>query len=148
VNSRPELSLRSQVGDPADETQGGVVHSHGEIVINRPPAEVFDVVADTSKEPEYNPRSLSSATHMPSTDLHRTLTFDPDPEGTRMRWSWDLEPDGALRGLARPRQTFGLDDMVRYGWTLLGETPNEEVVFGQIGRPWKPVGASAGIPAT
>ena len=85
---------------------------------------------------------------MPSMHLHRTLTFDPDPEGTRMHWSWDLEPDGALRGLARPRQTFGLDDRVRYGWTLLGGTPNEEVVFGQIGRPWKPVGASAGIPAT
>ena len=81
-----------------------MVHSHGEIVINRPPAEVFDDVADTSKEPEYNPRSLSSATRMPSMDLHRTLTFDPDPEGTRMHWSWDLEPDGALRGLALPRQ--------------------------------------------
>ncbi len=40
--------------------------------------------------------------------------------------------------------TFGLDDMVRYGWILLGEEPGVEIVFGQIGRPWKPVGASTG----
>ena len=29
-------------------------------------------------------------------DLHGTLTFDPDPAGTRMRWSWDLQPGGVL----------------------------------------------------
>ena len=33
-----------------------MVHIHGDIVINRPPEEVFDVVADTTKEPHYNPR--------------------------------------------------------------------------------------------
>ena len=39
----------------------------------------------------------------------------------------------------------------RSGWTtwsatgiLLGEEPGVEIVFGQIGRPWKPVGASSG----
>lgn len=47
-------------------------------------------------------------------------------------------------GAGIPSTTFGLDDMVRYGWTLLGEVPDEQVVFGQIGRPWKPVGASDG----
>lgn len=47
-------------------------------------------------------------------------------------------------GAGMPSTTFGLDDMVRYGWTLLGEVPDEQVVFGQIGRPWKPVGASDG----
>ena len=55
---------------------------------------------------------------------------------------WAERDDGP--GSSTPSTTFGLDDMVRYGWTLLGEAPNEEVVFGQIGRPWKPVGASAG----
>ena len=116
-----------------------MVHIHGAIVIDRPPEEVFDVVADTSREPDYNPRmrhaerltngplgvgtrfhaetdsmgrpvdmvieitdyqrprSLSSATHMASMDLHGTLTFDPVPEGTLMRWSWELEPGGLLR---------------------------------------------------
>ena len=33
-----------------------MVHIHGEIIINRPLEEVFDVVADTSREPRYNPR--------------------------------------------------------------------------------------------
>ncbi|HEY4993153.1 MAG TPA: hypothetical protein VII33_13850 [Nakamurella sp.] len=51
-----------------------MVHIHREIVINRPPGEVFEVVADTSKEPEYNPRSLSSTTYMSSMDLHGTLS--------------------------------------------------------------------------
>ena len=31
------------------------------------------------------PHCLSSTTHMSWMDLHGTLTFDPDPEGTRMR---------------------------------------------------------------
>jgi hypothetical protein len=48
---------------------------------------------------------------------------------------------------ARP-PTFRLDDMVGppIGWILLGEEPNVEIVLGQIGRPWKPVGASEGPP--
>jgi hypothetical protein len=45
-----------------------------------------------------------------------------------------------------PPRTFRLDDMVRYDWVLLGEEPNVEIVFGQIGRPWKPVDASSGPP--
>jgi hypothetical protein len=43
-----------------------------------------------------------------------------------------------------PPPTFRLGDMVRHGWILLGEEPNVEVVFGQIGRPWRPVGTSSG----
>jgi uncharacterized protein YndB with AHSA1/START domain len=38
------------------------------------------------------PRRLASTTHMSSMDIHYTLTFEPVPEGTRMRWSGDLEP--------------------------------------------------------
>ena len=47
---------------------------------------------------------------------------------------------------AEPPRTFTLDDMVRYGWVLLDEQPSVEIVFGQIGRPWKAVGASSGPP--
>jgi hypothetical protein len=43
-------------------------------------------------------------------------------------------------------RTFRLDDLVRYGWVLLDEQPTVEIVFGQIGRPWKAVGASSGPP--
>ena len=29
--------------------------------------------------------------------IRGTLTFEPHSAGTRMRWSWDLEPKGALK---------------------------------------------------
>ncbi|HVB64067.1 MAG TPA: SRPBCC family protein [Nitrolancea sp.] len=45
------------------------------------------------------PRRLASTTHLSSMDIEGTLTFDPVPQGTRMRWSWDLEPRGALKRL-------------------------------------------------
>jgi hypothetical protein len=35
-----------------------VAHIEGEIVIDRPVEEVFDVVADERNEPRYNPRLL------------------------------------------------------------------------------------------
>ncbi len=43
------------------------------------------------------PRRLEEIAHMSSMDLQGSLTFDPVPEGTRMRWSWDLEPRGILK---------------------------------------------------
>jgi uncharacterized protein YndB with AHSA1/START domain len=46
------------------------------------------------------PRRLSSTTRMPAMDIRGTLTFDPVPEGTRMRWHWELAPRGLLRLLA------------------------------------------------
>ena len=43
------------------------------------------------------PRRLASSTHMSSMDTQGALTFDAVPEGTRMRWSWDVEPRGMLK---------------------------------------------------
>jgi uncharacterized membrane protein len=43
------------------------------------------------------PRRLTSATHLSTMDIQGTLTFDPVPEGTRMRWSWNLQPQGMLK---------------------------------------------------
>jgi hypothetical protein len=48
------------------------------------------------------PRRLSSATHMSAMDIIGTLTFDPVPDGTRMRWSWGVEPHGLLLKLLTP----------------------------------------------
>jgi hypothetical protein len=48
---------------------------HGEIVIGRPAAEVFDYVADQSNEPEYNPRMRWA----------EKVTAGPVGEGTRFR---------------------------------------------------------------
>lgn len=43
------------------------------------------------------PRRLSSSTRMSGMDVHGTLTFDAVPEGTRMRWHWELAPRGLVR---------------------------------------------------
>lgn len=47
---------------------------------------------------------------------------------------------------AAPQRTFRLEDMIGppLSWVLLSEVPDAEIVLGQIGRPWKPVGASEG----
>ena len=46
------------------------------------------------------PSRLDSVTHMPSAETRGTLRFEPVPAGTRMRWSWDVEPRGFVKFLA------------------------------------------------
>ena len=68
------------------------------------------------------PRRLASSTHMSSMDTQGALTFDSVPQGTRMRWSWDVEPRGMLKLLSplvarmgrRQEQTIwtGLKDLL------------------------------------
>lgn len=43
------------------------------------------------------PRRLASSTHMPTMEIQGALTFEPVPEGTLMRWRWELQPRGVLR---------------------------------------------------
>ena len=42
-------------------------------------------------------RRLTSSTHLSNMDIQGTLTFDPVPEGTRMRWFWELKSRGMLK---------------------------------------------------
>ena len=128
---------------PRQERSPHMARIEGEIDIDRPVEEVFDVVADECNEPHYNPRllwvekissgpigrgarfraatntmgrpvdmtievtdyerprRLGSLTHMPAMEIRGALTFDPVREGTRMRWSWELQPRGVMR-LPRP----------------------------------------------
>lgn len=46
------------------------------------------------------PRRLASSTHLSAMDIQGTLTFEPVPEGTRMRWSWEVEPRGVFKLIA------------------------------------------------
>jgi polyketide cyclase/dehydrase/lipid transport protein/2-oxoacid dehydrogenase/acyltransferase catalytic subunit len=46
------------------------------------------------------PTTLGSTIRMATADIRGTLTFHPDPDGTRMRWAWQVTPKGALRLLA------------------------------------------------
>ncbi|HEX6663064.1 MAG TPA: SRPBCC family protein [Gaiellaceae bacterium] len=45
------------------------------------------------------PRRLASSTHSSMMDTVGALTFEPTSEGTRMRWSWDVQPRGMLRAM-------------------------------------------------
>lgn len=46
------------------------------------------------------PARLASRTTMRQADMVGTLTFEPAPSGTRMRWSWHVQPKGAVRLMA------------------------------------------------
>ena len=46
------------------------------------------------------PARLASHTIMRQADMDGTLTFEPAPYGTRMRWAWHVRPKGAVRLLA------------------------------------------------
>ena len=43
------------------------------------------------------PRRLVLRTHLSAMEIQGALTFDPVPEGTRMRWSWGVEPRGVFK---------------------------------------------------
>ena len=43
------------------------------------------------------PRRLASTTRLSTIHIVGTLSFDPVPAGTRMRWSWQVQPRGLLK---------------------------------------------------
>jgi Polyketide cyclase / dehydrase and lipid transport len=43
------------------------------------------------------PRRLALTAHLSPMEIRGGLTFEPVPEGTRMRWQWNLEPRGLLK---------------------------------------------------
>ena len=45
------------------------------------------------------PRRLASVTRSSMMVIEGALTFESVPPGTRMRWSWDVRPRGAMRVL-------------------------------------------------
>jgi uncharacterized protein YndB with AHSA1/START domain len=45
------------------------------------------------------PRRLASTTHLPAMEIRGDLTFEPVPEGTRMRWAWNVQARGLMRML-------------------------------------------------
>ena len=45
----------------------------------------------------HRPGGLASRTTMGQADIAGTLTFEPVPGGTRMRWAWVVRPKGASR---------------------------------------------------
>ena len=46
------------------------------------------------------PLRLASATRSSMMETEGALMFEPVPGGTRMRWSWDVRPRGAMKLMA------------------------------------------------
>ena len=56
------------------------------------------VVPMTIRVTEFErPRRIRERVEMQSMDLTGGLDFEPTDDGTRMRWHWDLRPNGVLR---------------------------------------------------
>jgi len=64
------------------------------------------------------PTLLASTTTMPQADIRYTLTFAPAAAGTRMRWSGQVQPKGALRLLGPVITWLGIRQEQRI-WTSL-----------------------------
>ena len=55
----------------------------------------FDITVEfTSYQ---RPTRLESTSQAASVQTRGWLSFEPHPDGTRMRWSWDVEPTGPSR---------------------------------------------------
>lgn len=56
--------------------------------------------------------------------------------------SWTLWGLLTLRGLGWWRESakFTLSELTKTGFALLGETPNEEILYGLAGKFWTPTG--------
>jgi hypothetical protein len=44
-----------------------------------------------------SPTRLGSTSRMAAAEINGAVTFEPDPAGTRMSWSWELHPKGLFR---------------------------------------------------
>jgi hypothetical protein len=91
-----------------------------EITTMRRPAEL--TIEFTGYE---RPRRLASSTHMSKMDIVGALTFDPVPEGTCMRWSWDVETPGLLKLMAPLVARMGQRQEQRI-WTSLKHLLEEQ----------------------
>jgi hypothetical protein len=58
-------------------------------------------------------------------DTHGGLTFDPVADGTRMRWSWDLQTRGVLRLMGPMVARMGRNQELRI-WTGLKHLLEEQ----------------------
>jgi len=85
------------------------------------------------------PRLLASTTTMRQADISYTLTFEPAAAGTRMHWSGQVRPKGALRLLGPAITRLGTRQEQRI-WASLKrhmETRRNGYGEGGTGRPVK-----------
>ena len=61
------------------------------------------------------PTRLTSVTRLKSMEIHGSLSFEPEGQGTRMSWQWDIRPGGILRAARRGVEWLGRDRSGRSG---------------------------------
>jgi polyketide cyclase/dehydrase/lipid transport protein len=76
------------------------------------------------------PRLMASRTTMKQMDIEYTLEFEPLAEGTRMRWSGDVHPKGALRLLGPVVTWMGRRQELRIWSSLKSHLENTPVAQG------------------
>ena len=83
------------------------------------------------------PRRLASTTHLSTMEIQGELTFEPVPEGTRMRWRWNLEPRGVLKVLSPLIVRVGRrqEQAIWSGLKRLLEAPPSESAGREIRAP-------------
>jgi carbon monoxide dehydrogenase subunit G len=76
------------------------------------------------------PTRLASTTDVSTMEIRGTLTFRSEPDGTRLRWNWEIEAQGLLRLLDPLVARLG-ERQERAIWTglkeLLEQTPTTGV---------------------
>lgn len=67
------------------------------------------------------------------------VSFDFN-ESTVIRWLFRLRGLALKSACDASAQTLTLRDMPKFDFVVLGEKPNEEILFGLVGKFWKPTG--------
>jgi hypothetical protein len=92
------------------------------------------------------PHLIASRAHMSAADFSGTLSFAPAGSGTRLRWSWQVRPHGALRLVAPVLVRVGARQE-RMMWTRLRDHLEAEgdAVPDRLVRPGvRPLSAQPG----
>jgi hypothetical protein len=61
-------------------------------------------------------------------------------ESAVIRWLFRLRGLAAKNSCDATEQTLTLRDITKFGFVVLGEKPSEEILFGLVGKFWKPTG--------
>ena len=105
-----------------------MVRISGEVTIEAPVEEVFDLVADERNEPRYNPR-IARAEKVTEGPVGRGTRFVAEPEGMGSRGSMTLE----VLEYDRPRR---LHNIVRSSYMHVDGTVTFEPVDGGTRLTW------------
>lgn len=84
------------------------------------------------------PRRIQETVHMSSMDLQGAVTFEPVPQGTRMRWSWEVEPRGILKLMSPLVARTGRRQEQRIWTSLKHLLEGQGTDVGIVGRGRRP----------